>query len=428
MPDQAKTYAALLVASALLVVIITFFLQMSAEAQLLYHKMTDNNPYFNFILTPFAYVLIVYLSRFWCTNVSGSGIPQLIAATDSHNPLFLKTLLSFRVGAEKILFITLAMLSGAPIGIEGPSIHVGGSFFYGINHFIQIKRKILIHALIAIGGSAGVIIVFNAPIAAFFFIYEEIGRSLKKQALLLIAIMCIIVYLLSTLYRGNAPYLINLPDFNFNLLLIWQLIPLGILGGILGGALAKTILYLSLKFNIQNKLKALSIALILGLVVALFNFISDGQVAGSGRHEVWLLLSSKDLGMDFMAMKLASTITSLMSGIPGGSFMPSLSVGASIGSELSALYTQIDAKIIIVMMMIAYLSGIMRTPMTAAFIVLEMTSAMDLLVPGLMVAFIADFASKQISATPLYEALAQRYLQDNFQSEGALTKALPPPK
>jgi H+/Cl- antiporter ClcA len=38
----------------------------------------------------------------------------------------------------------VAELGGAPIGIEGPSIHIGGSIFYGFNRFIKLKRKFLI--------------------------------------------------------------------------------------------------------------------------------------------------------------------------------------------------------------------------------------------------------------------------------------------
>jgi H+/Cl- antiporter ClcA len=39
------------------------------------------------------------------------------------------------VAAGKIGLIFLAMLGGAPIGIEGPSIHIGSSIFYGFNRF-----------------------------------------------------------------------------------------------------------------------------------------------------------------------------------------------------------------------------------------------------------------------------------------------------
>jgi H+/Cl- antiporter ClcA len=75
------------------------------------------------------------------------------------------------------------LLGGAPIGIEGPSIHIGGSIFYGFNRFIKLKRKFLIHALIAIGGSAGLIVAFNAPIAGVLFAYEEIGRNCPEPAI-----------------------------------------------------------------------------------------------------------------------------------------------------------------------------------------------------------------------------------------------------
>ena len=42
---------------------------------------------------------------------------------------------------------------------------------------------IVVAAIIAIGGSAGLIVAFNAPIAGLLFVYKELGRELKKQLL-----------------------------------------------------------------------------------------------------------------------------------------------------------------------------------------------------------------------------------------------------
>ena len=303
------------------------------------------------------------------------------------------------------------MLGGAPIGIEGPSIHIGGSIFYGFNRFIKLKRKLLIHALIAIGGSAGLIIAFNAPIAGFLFAYEEIGRKLRKQALILIAIMSGIVYLLAIVYRGSDTYLTDLSSHSIDLVLIWQLLPLAILAGVLGGLFSKTTLYLINKLITHSKFRVITIAIVLGFIVAIFNYLSAGQIAGSGRDEVLLMLESKTLGLDFVAMKYFATLTSLASTIPGGLFMPSISIGAGIGSEAASFYTQIDTQVIIIMAMIAYLSAVIRAPLTSVFVILEMTATLNLLIPGLIVAFIANFISKQIFKQPIYEALADNYLK-----------------
>jgi H+/Cl- antiporter ClcA len=151
--------------------------------------------------------------------------------------------------------------------------------------------------------------------------------------------------------------------------------------------------------------------LILGLVIASFNYLSKGQIAGSGHNEVLLMLTGDQLGLSFVVMKYIATLSSLVSTIPGGLFMPSISIGAGIGSEAANYYTQINAQIVIIMAMIAYLSAVIRAPLTAVFVILEMTVSLHLIIPGLLVAFTANWISKQISAQPIYEALADNYLK-----------------
>ncbi|VVM22481.1 hypothetical protein BSPWISOXPB_3663 [uncultured Gammaproteobacteria bacterium] len=63
------------------------------------------------------------------------------------------------------------------------------------------------------------------------------------------------------------------------------------------------------------------------------------------------------------------------------------------------------------MAMIGYLSAVIRAPLTSTFVVLEMTLSLHLLIPGLVVAFVASFISKQIYKQPIYEALADNYLK-----------------
>lgn len=189
-------------------------------SQHIFKALIVKHPALSFIITPMTFVAIIYIAKYYCDFVQGSGIPQLIAATDSRNKSIRKKLLSFRIALSKIGFIFLAMLGGAPIGIESPSIHIGGSIFYGFNRFLRLNRKFLIHALIAIGGSAGLIVAFNAPIAGILFAYEEIGRKLKKQAFILISIVSIFVYFLEVSYYGDKPYLGNPSLHSFDLTLI----------------------------------------------------------------------------------------------------------------------------------------------------------------------------------------------------------------
>jgi H+/Cl- antiporter ClcA len=410
-PNRLKTYVSLILASLLTVISIDFFLHSSSYAQHLFKDLTRENPYLSLIISPLGFVFIVYFVKHFFEYIQGSGIPQLIAANDSRNKNIREKLLSFKVAVGKIIFIFIGMLSGAPIGIEGPSIHIGGSIFYGFNRFLKLKRKLLIHSLIAIGGSAGLIVAFNAPLAGFLFAYEEIGRKLKKQALILIATLCLLVYVLSILYRGNEPYLGDMSAYSLDLNLVWQLLPLAIFAGIVGGLFSKIMIYLIGKFISHSKIRVLVIGLFLGMIIGIFNYLSAGQIAGSGHSEVLLMLSGEQLGIDFVLMKYFSTLTSLISGIPGGLFMPSIAIGAGIGAEISVYFSQINAQVLIIMAMIAYLSAVIRAPLTATFVVLEMSATLHLLIPGLLLAFIANWVSKQIFSQPIYEALADNYFK-----------------
>ena len=110
-------------------------------------------------------------------------------------------------------------------------------------------------------------------------------------------------------------------------------------------------------------------------------------------------------------MKYFATLSSFVSTIPGGVFMPSISIGAGLGSEAANFYTQISTQVVIIMAMIGYLSAVIRAPLTSTFVILEMTLSLHLLIPGLVVAFVASFVSKQIYKQPIYEALADNYLK-----------------
>ena len=408
-PKRLQTYLAILLASLITVIVITFFIEISEFAQLAFKHTIEQKPHLSLIITPVVYVLVIYLAKFYTHRVQSSGIPQILAALDSRNKKIRRQLLAFRIALTKIGFIFVGMLGGAPIGIEGPCIHIGSSIFYGFNRFLNLKRKIMIHSMIVIGGCAGLIVAFNSPLAAILFAFEELGRNIRKQALIFIITCCIGIHFAAVAYRGNSPYLGDLSNLSIDYTFIWQLIPMAIVAGILGGLFAKIMVVLVRKFIVHTKLKVFVVALVLGSIVALFNFFSEGLIAGSGKEEVLLMLSAEKLGFEFLLMKYFSTLTSLTSTIPGGLFMPAISIGASIGSESTAIITAIDPQVVIIMAIIAYLSGTIRTPLTASFVVLEMTATIHLIIPALMVAYIASYASTFIKKDPLYETLALNY-------------------
>lgn len=411
LPKEIKTYISLIFASLTTVIFISLFLKISEYGQYLFKNHISNILYLDFLLAPMAFALIVFIDKHYQSFATGSGIPQLIAANDSRNKKIRLKLLGVKIIFLKIFFVFIAMLAGSSVSFGGPSVHIGGVIFYNFANFIKLKRKLLIHSFIAIGGSAGLIIAFNAPIAGFLFAYEEIGRKLKKQALILIAAICFFIYFIASFFTTKTNYLLDLSNNLFSLDLLWQLIPIAIITGILGGVFAKISLYLIAKFFQSEKVKIVIVAAIFGLIVAIINYYSDFKTSGTGEKEALLMLDNEKFGIIFIIEKYFATLFSFASTIAGGLFMTSITIGVAIGSEFSYLYSQISPQIIMIIAAVGYLSAVIRAPLTAAFMLLEMTNTLNLLLPAVIVAFIANFISKKISKVAIYEFLAQEFLK-----------------
>ena len=97
-------------------------------------------------------------------------------------------------------------------------------------------------------------------------------------------------------------------------------------------------------------------------------------------------------------------------GIPAGLLAPSLSVGAGLGQVAADLGNQDSAVPSAILGMCGYLAGVTQAPLTSFVIVMEMTVQHAMLLPLTVTAAIATAVSKLLSP-PLYQTLAQRYLQ-----------------
>ncbi len=421
LPNNPKTYLYLFVSSIVSIFAIALFLELADFSQNLFKYLNADIPYLSLALTPAVFAAIVYFDKNSLSFFGGSGVPQLIAATDSRNKKIRLILLSFKIAIGKIFLVSFSVLGGASVSFGGPSVHIGSSIFYNFSHRIKLKRKLLINAIIAMGGSVGLIVAFNAPIAGFLFAFEEIGRNLKKQALVLIAIVIFISYMIASIYHGKTPYLANLDNLYFDIANIWRLIPLVIITGILGALFAKLALNLISKFVFAKNSKVVIFAIVCGLIVGSINSINI-HASGSGEREIVMMLSGDKLGYEYIFAKFISSLASFASTIAGGLFMTSISIGAAIGSELSDFYQQIDMQVMVLFGMVSYLSAVIRTPLAAAFLVLEMSGSLELILPSLLIAFVSSYISKQISKKPIYEALADYYLKASNQKGFTTTK------
>jgi H+/Cl- antiporter ClcA len=121
--------------------------------------------------------------------------------------------------------------------------------------------------------------------------------------------------------------------------------------------------------------------------------------------------ATQQLPASYVLLKFLATAISYISGIPGGLFAPSLSVGAGLGAWLASFIPSAPPGAIVLLGMVGYFSGVVQAPITATIIVMEMTDNQRVTIPLMATAFLAFGVSRLVCRRPIYGALARRLLQ-----------------
>jgi H+/Cl- antiporter ClcA len=270
-------------------------------------------------------------------------------------------------------------------------------------------------SLILAGGAAGIAAAFNTPLAGIMFAIEELSKDHLFKANGTVLLTVILSGLISLSLLGNYTYFGSTEAY-----LSWQsgalaILLCGLIGGAAGGVFSWLLIIASRKLPMRlaryTRQHAIVFAAVCGLAVAILGLCTDGMVFGTGYHPTRLTLQDTNtLPWHFGLAKMAATLLSALSGIPGGIFAPSLAVGAGLGDNLAAFLPSIAPhSAIILLMMAAYLSGVTRAPITAFIITMEMTASHQILLPLMSASLLASGISKLICPTPLYHALAERF-------------------
>ena len=184
----------------------------------------------------------------------------------------------------------------------------------------------------------------------------------------------------------------------------------GVAGGLLGGAFATGLVIGTRRIATFATRYPVTLALICGLILSLLGYLSAGATYGTGYEEAKHLVTGGDGHAAYPVLKFLATIVSYLSGIPGGIFAPSLSIGAGLGADLATLVPHAPLAAMVMLGMVGYFTGVVQTPLTALIIVMEMNNDSAMLLPLMATALIAKGVSHLICPLPIYQALAEAYL------------------
>jgi H+/Cl- antiporter ClcA len=399
-----------------------------------------SSPLWLFLIMPLGLGLVLYLRDNFFRGTDGTGIPQTIAALKMGPGRERDALLSMRVALGKLVLTTMGLFSFLSIGREGPSVQLGACFMNFASRWANFPAHLVHRGLILGGGAAGIAAAFNAPIAGIVFACEEIGRSFEKENMgtlvrtVLVACVVTTLVLGKTFFYGRLDYGAVVP-LEFLRPGPWLAVfVIGAVGGLLGGLFSSLLLYLMPKVSRMIRRRFWVVALVFGLLSAALAVGSGGLTLGSGYDEARALvvqgspgyvatLSAEEqadiaalaprIGPAYPFLRAGASLLALLTGIPGGLFDPSFSVGAGLGKIFSPwlAWTGATSQAVILLFIVAYFSGVVQSPMTAFIILIEMTGSIAFTIPLAAAAIIAFEMSRRVCPVPLYEALAENFLR-----------------
>lgn len=368
--------------------------------------------WFPFVTLTLGGIVLTKLMKIGGSNVEGSGIQQTIAAIHlSKRPSIIAIILNLRLAFLKFVTIVGGLGSGFILGLEGPTVQIGACIFNSFRRFIPYDNAFIRRQIIMAGGAAGIAAAYNAPFAAIIFAFEELYFELKFSTIIKVAIAVILSDIMVNPVFGYSSYFgelyINqtIPFAYWHLILILALLG-GLLGGLISWLAIKSLNYI----HSQNFYKKHTYIFITGcgFIIAIIGVFAPifGSGADIARH---LLDEQIEVAWYYTPLKILGFLTTFVTGLPGGVFTPSLSIGAGFGNYFTYFTAAPWHPHFIALGMISILAAVTRAPFTACFIMIEMSYSPGLLPYALFTALISSFAAS-IFKIHFYEDLAKTIL------------------
>lgn len=346
-------------------------------------------------------------------NINGSGIPIIYGMLDDE---FIVD--SPRTLIRKFIASTLAIGSGLTLGREGPSVQIGG-LIGDIVHKAS-KSKEDKRYFIGSAAGAGIAVAFNAPMAGMLFTVEEIFKKTDRKVFLSTAITIFTAIITADIAFGNHPALLDVPNFEvMNLSMIGILIVLGIFVGLSGVFFNFCVIGskgVYRKININPYIKYL-----IPFVVTAIVLMIDIDLFASSEEFIFLATKGETSLLRlilFYFAKIFLLSLAFGAGVSGGSLVPLLVIGSLVGNIVATSLVMaglLDPSFIFVFSilgMCGHFSAIVRAPITAIILVLEMTGgAFEYLLGIAIVSLVAYSIAEICKSKPFYEHLYELMLK-----------------
>ena len=370
--------------------------------------------YWHIPLFLFSWGILVFVM--WLVGkmplIGGGGIPQtrgVINGRITYRHPFIEMVSKFVGGI-------LSFSAGLSLGREGPSVQIGsyvGSLVSRWTHILKGEQK----QLLAAGAGAGLAAAFAAPLASSLIVIESIERfDAPKTAITTLLAGVVAGAVASMVFPVNPYHLIEVtePVFAFFVQMKYFLI-LAVIVSVCGKFYSST---MNAFRHVYAKVNSPAYVKMLYLVLVAY-IISLMQVNLTGGGEQFLLAQAQNGSTQIMwatavmLLHFVSSVFSVSSGLPGGSFIPTLVTGGLLGQIVGlvgvryGVIGQENVSYIMLVSMSAFLVAVVRTPLTAIVLITEITGHFEVFYPSVVVGGLTYYFTELLQMKPsnvsLYE-------------------------
>ncbi len=298
---------------------------------------------------------------------------------------------------------------GGSVGAEAPIVYTGAAIGSNLGRLCGLSYR-NITVLLGCGAAGAIAGIFKAPLAGVLFTMEILLFNISLSSMLPLLISTVSATVISYIFRGQtAMFSSNLTPFSMGNIPFY--IVMGVLLGLGSLYFMRSTLWMEDRLaRIGNSYLRWAIcAVALGLMIFLFpqlygegygilGELLSGQEAQADGGSAFSWLTEKGWGVPlffllvFLVKVPAMTFTNAGGG-NGGTFGPTLFCGAIAGFVIARFFNLAGADVpeqnFVLVGMAAMMAGVMQAPMTAIFLIAEISGGYELLIPLILTATVS---------------------------------------
>lgn len=324
---------------------------------------------------------------------------------------------------SSIITSSITVAFGGSVGLEAPIVLTGSALGSNLGRLGRLSEKNMI-TLVGCGAAGAIAGVFKAPIAGILFVFEVLMLDLTMTTAIPLLIAAITSSMISFFFLGKGVLFTYHVYSSFELIKIPGFIFLGIVAAFVSLYFLRSNKFIAKKFKpLKVWRKVVFGGLSLGVLIFLFpplfgegypalavlldsdtNTLFNNTIFYPFRENEWMLLGI--LPAIIMLKSIATAVTTSAGGV-GGTFAPSLFIGGFTGFFVGRLINMsgllvVDESNFAFVGMAAVMSGVMHSPLSATFLIAEITGGYDLFAPLMIATTISYIVVKPLNKYSIY--------------------------